>query len=427
MASVKSTFYSLLTLAMLLGLVAGGVYGWQRWQQYQMAQVLGRAQALLHDGQALQADRLLDERLRQAHPSAAWVPAAVALRLEALRQAGDLAAQEVLARQVLQAPRPWVRPGQEGWARAQMAVGEAALQAGQAEAARQAFAAILAQPAAPWGRDEARFGLAKVKLATPSQFLEGKQDLEALSTRLPPADPLRLRVESLLGDVNLRLLLHPQPQEGDQLYVLAPHDTIASISKRFKVSPDLLMRVNAVTDPKRLTIGRRMKIPNLDLSIVVDKTDNTLTLLNKGKFFKRYRVRTGTHDFQTPVGEYRIGHKVETPAWTHPGTRQHFGPGEPGNELGARWMGFQGNETLGIHEAVDPRTVGTYGSNGCIGLAQHDILELYDLVRVGTPVTITGERPPTEAIAIAPTGTPTAPSPPLPEATVAGTPAPSQP
>jgi hypothetical protein len=35
-----------------------------------------------------------------------------------------------------------------------------------------------------------------------------------------------------------------------------------------------------------------VKVPDLDLSIEVDKGTNTLTLFNKDAFFKLYRVRT---------------------------------------------------------------------------------------------------------------------------------------
>lgn len=394
MAPLKKTFFTLLTLLILLGLVVGGVYGWRRWQHYQVTQKLAQAEALLSEGEALAADRLLDELMRQATPSAAWAAQAAAMRLRALREAGDGAAEAELARQTLNAERPWVRAGQEGWSRAQLAVGEAALTAKRADEARKAFEAILSQPGG-WGESEARFGLAKVKLADAAQFMEGRDELETLIESLPPKDSLRPRAEKLLGDVNLKLLMHPQPYGNDQIHAIERGDTIAGISKKFGVSPDLLMRVNSISDPRKLTIGRRMKIPDLDLSIVVDKSDNTMTLLNHGKFFKKYRVRTGMHDYMTPVGTFAIGRKVEGPTWTNPATRRKFGPGEDGNELGARWMGFQGNESLGIHEAVDPSTVGTYGSNGCVGLAHDDIVELYDLVRVGAPVTITGEKAPT--------------------------------
>ena len=52
-------------------------------------------------------------------------------------------------------------------------------------------------------------------------------------------------------------------------------------------------------------------------------------------------------------------------------------------------MGFEGSN-LGIHEAIDPSTVGTYSSNGCVGLAREaisiparvtSIADVYDALR----------------------------------------------
>jgi lipoprotein-anchoring transpeptidase ErfK/SrfK len=154
------------------------------------------------------------------------------------------------------------------------------------------------------------------------------------------------------------------------------------------------MTINGIQDPRRLSIGRRIKIPKLDLSIMVDKTKNTLTLYNDDRFFKRYDARTGAYDYMTPNGEFTIQSKTEHPTWTDPKTGRRYPPEDPENQLGVRWMAFDEPRGLGIHEAVDPETVGTYSSNGCIGLRRADVIELYNLVGRGTPLKIVGQRPP---------------------------------
>ena len=251
-------------------------------------------------------------------------------------------------------------------------------------------------PLAPPAAAMAQLGLGLIALATPGEARAGVDQLQSLLATMPPNDPARPQVEHALGVANMALLMTPEPGPEDELYSIQKGDTLDGLRKKFKISPELLMRVNNIQNPRNLSIGRRMKIPNLELSAVVNKSDNTLTLNNHGKFFKKYQVRTGESDYMTPVGEYAIRRKVVDPAWTNPKSGQSFAPGAPGNQLGARWMEIQGS--IGIHEAVDPATIGTYSSSGCVGLLRDDVLELYDMLALGTPVKIIGERKPTTAI-----------------------------
>lgn len=391
MASVKTTLGTFLVILILAGLGAAGGFGWIWWQERQIERDLALAEQHLEAGEAAQANQLLQVHLAKARPGKPWVPAAADLRFEALEQMGDVPAQQTLARQVLDADAPWAQPGHPAWARAHVALGTAALDEGNAESARAHFEPLLTLPAdSPW-RHQAEYGMARLELAQADQIIDGKQRLQALVDQLPENSPLRPKAEELLGTLNVRMLMHPQPYGNDELYSLQKGDTIAGLSKRFGVSGDLIMRVNNITDPRRLTIGRRLKIPHLDLSIVVNKTENTLTVYNDGQFFKKYPVRTGEHEYMTPAGEYRIQNKTVEPSWTNPQTGEYFAPGAPGNELGSRWLGFSGS--LGIHEAIDPESIGTYSSNGCVGLVKEDVQELFDLVRIGTPVKIVGQTP----------------------------------
>jgi lipoprotein-anchoring transpeptidase ErfK/SrfK len=44
--------------------------------------------------------------------------------------------------------------------------------------------------------------------------------------------------------------------------------------------------------------------------------------------------------------------------------------------------------SYGIHEAIDPSDIGKYITNGCIRMRKEDLEELYDIVTIGTQVTI---------------------------------------
>jgi len=237
----------------------------------------------------------------------------------------------------------------------------------------------------------ARYGLALADLDSGSEKKAASALEDLLERSLP--DELRDRIEITLGELNLRLLFSPALRPDQEYYTIKRGDYIYKLAKKFRVTQELLMKCNNISDPKKLSIGQRIKIPDIDLSIHVDKYSNTLTLMNHGKFFKKYVVRTGAYEGQTPVGEFKIQNKKKNPRWVNPRTHKLYPPGDPQNELGTRWMSFQ-NDMLGIHGTIKPETVGFYSSFGCIGMYRKDVEELFDLVPVGTPIKIVGKMNP---------------------------------
>jgi hypothetical protein len=59
---------------------------------------------------------------------------------------------------------------------------------------------------------------------------------------------------------------------------------------------------------------------------------------------------------------------------------------EPGVNLGKRVDSF--HRFIYIHGTADEGLIGTPASHGCIRMKNRDVMELFDLVDVGTPVTI---------------------------------------
>ena len=94
----------------------------------------------------------------------------------------------------------------------------------------------------------------------------------------------------------------------------------------------------------------------------------------------------------TRTGRTSITRKVEGPSWAptpamkirNPEWPDFIGPG-PDNPLGSHalhltWQYYR------IHGTHDTRKIGRRSSNGCIGLYNEHIAELYDLTKVGTQV-----------------------------------------
>src|SRR5579863_3785792 len=141
-------------------------------------------------------------------------------------------------------------------------------------------------------------------------------------------------------------------------------------------------------------------------TIVVDPAHHYLYHVLPGGQAVRYGVGVGREGFAWS-GEAVIKTKQEWPDWYPPKemlARQHelmkemsqlqsgLGmPGGPGNPLGARAMYLwqDDKDTLfRIHGTVEPQSIGTSASSGCIRMINQDVIDLYANTPVGTRVVV---------------------------------------
>lgn len=122
-----------------------------------------------------------------------------------------------------------------------------------------------------------------------------------------------------------------------------------------------------------------------------------LELYKDGQYYKEYPVGVGSSRISiTPLGDFEITRKVKNPIWEHP----HKPIGQvrvgnsPYNPLGKYWLEFHSNKTgaFGIHGTNEPKSVGSFVSHGCIRMHNEDIVELFNMIDIGTPVYITYQR-----------------------------------
>lgn len=128
-----------------------------------------------------------------------------------------------------------------------------------------------------------------------------------------------------------------------------------------------------------------------------------------------YFVREGANSVRFPIGVGRAGRafagngtiqvKRKWPGWTptrnmlrsEPEVYGPFSGGIPGglrSPLGARalYLYKGGRDTYyRIHGTNDLESIGNSGSAGCIRLFNHDIIALFDMVPLGTPVHVRSE------------------------------------
>jgi lipoprotein-anchoring transpeptidase ErfK/SrfK len=126
--------------------------------------------------------------------------------------------------------------------------------------------------------------------------------------------------------------------------------------------------------------------------LTLDRGTFTLRLFQHLKLTKEYTVAVGMEGLETPEGLYHIQEKEENPVWHVPNSAwagslagQTIPPG-PADPIKARWMGiFEG---AGIHGTEETWSLGHAESHGCVRMSIPDVIELYDLVEVGTPIFI---------------------------------------
>lgn len=184
-------------------------------------------------------------------------------------------------------------------------------------------------------------------------------------------------------DLNIKLLFSPAVTPKSVLYEIKPGDTLIKIAREFKTTPELIAKSNNIIDAKIIP-GRKIKVWNAPFSILVDKSQNVLTLKADEEVVKVYIVSTGKNN-STPVGTFKITNKLVNPTWFKAGAV--IPPGSTDNVLGSRWLGFD-LASYGIHGTTEPQNLGKQVTAGCVRLLNSDVEELYTIVPVGTEVTI---------------------------------------
>ncbi len=200
------------------------------------------------------------------------------------------------------------------------------------------------------------------------------------NTRLSPADRDRLmdRLDQLAGTVvySRQHLLEPA-------YTVQPGDTLEKVAERYNVPWQLMAKINGIGDAQSIRPGDQLKVMTGPFDALVSLQDFEMTLFLYGRYAGRFRIGVG-QDQSTPDGDMTVQNKVINPTYYGPG--QVIGPDDPANPLGGRWIDL-GNR-IGIHGTNDPGSIGRAESRGCIRLSPGDINDVFDILSVGSRVTI---------------------------------------
>ncbi len=221
-----------------------------------------------------------------------------------------------------------------------------------------------------------------VEYKTNGDLLKSRETYQEILAQFPNAPQIK-DIQRQIWDLNVAVIFSPLPVHQTELYMVEPGDTLKKIAQKFGTTIELLKRRNHL-QTSRIKAGDKLSVWLGSLTITIDKSDNTLTLKNGEEVVKVYPVSTGKNA-SSPTGHFTIKDRYTDPVWFHKG--DVVAARDPKNYLGTRWLGFD-LPKYGIHGTIEPGLIGQQVSSGCIRMRNEDVQELYEMIPIGTNVTI---------------------------------------
>jgi len=220
---------------------------------------------------------------------------------------------------------------------------------------------------------------------------------EALQGPISDADAARVR--ALMTEVNRKLVFSPLVEDDDPYtttHTIQPGEYLSTVGPKYDVPWQFLLRINRITDARRVPAHARLKVVQGPFHLVVDKSEFRADLYMEnpqaGRMYVRsFQVGLGEYD-STPIGRFvvREHSKLENPEWVNPRTGERFHPNNPENPIGEHWIGLEGADDrtrtmhgYGLHGTIDPQSIGTEASMGCVRFHADDIELLFAMLVEG--------------------------------------------
>ena len=126
-----------------------------------------------------------------------------------------------------------------------------------------------------------------------------------------------------------------------------------------------------------------------DVEVVIRLNKRRVYVYQNDQEIASYPIAVGKKGWETPQGNFSIIQMIENPSWQNPWTGKVI-PAGPRNPLGERWIGFwtDGKDTIGFHGTPGEHLIGQAVSHGCVRMKNKDVKALFDLVTMGTRVTV---------------------------------------
>jgi lipoprotein-anchoring transpeptidase ErfK/SrfK len=231
-------------------------------------------------------------------------------------------------------------------------------------------------------------------------FLAARNMLNASLSSGKLADADVKAAKLMLNKVNDTVIFSPRKFASDTVtstYDVKMGDRMDRIARQYEVTTELLMRLNNITDPRKMKAGANLKVVTGPFSAVVDKSDFVLEIWlgNPGEaqsmYITSFPVGLGKDD-STPTGTWVVEpqKKLKNPTYFSPRGEGVIAADDPDNPLGEYWIGLSGvdghasgKQSYGIHGTIRPDSIGKQESMGCVRLINDDVAKVFEMLVEG--------------------------------------------
>jgi L,D-transpeptidase ErfK/SrfK len=198
-----------------------------------------------------------------------------------------------------------------------------------------------------------------------------------------------------------------------QKTIVGKEDTLPDIARRFDVGYEEIVSANPGVDPWLPGVGKEVVVPTQFILPAAPHEGVVVNLAAMRVFYYpphkkgepqlvfTHPIGIGTVGWKTPEGTAKIVGRVKDPVWVVPKSirEEHAKDGDilpaqvpagPDNPLGAYEFRLDWPSYL-IHGTNKPYGVGMRSSHGCIRLYPEDIAVFYDMIPIGTKVTVVNQ------------------------------------
>lgn len=250
------------------------------------------------------------------------------------------------------------------------------------------------------------------KASSEGRLVEARSMLnKALANSATPARD-RAALRAWIARLNQDLVFSPKLFAGDPIagrYTVVRGDSLVAITRKegTVTEPALIARVNRMSNPNALGVGQALKVVRGPFHAVVSKsafrmdlyagpTPSDTSLGRSGlpdgmepgwTYITSFPVGLGEKS-GTPIASFMVKqNKLINPTWVNPRTGQKYGADDPANPIGERWIGLEGHDEgskafqgYGVHGTIQPESIGTEMSMGCVRMKSEDVEVVYELL-----------------------------------------------